>query len=109
MNLTMAPGAGDDECLEAFKGSFLPEAEKFQPDFVLVSAGFDGHEADPLAQLNMTEQGYNVMTEQIKKLAQKYCQGRLLSVLEGGYQLDALSSCVAGHLNVMMRQTKSPA
>lgn len=102
LNLTLAPGQGDQQCLKLFREDFLPKAQDFEPDFVLISAGFDGHRDDPLAQLNMTKTGYETMTNEIKNLAQNYSQGRVLSFLEGGYQLEALSDCVAGHLRVLM-------
>ena len=101
LNLVLEPGAEDDDCLEMFRDNFLPAARDFNPDFVLVSAGFDGHRLDPLAQLNMTEEGYKIMTWEIKKFAEEYCQGRLLSLLEGGYHLEALSNCVAEHIGVL--------
>ena len=103
LNLPLEPGAGDEECLEFFYDNFLHVAQEFNPDFVLISAGFDGHRKDPLSQVNMTEQGYNILTVEIKKLAEQYCQGRLLSVLEGGYQLGSLSSCVLNHVKLMMQ------
>lgn len=98
LNLPMRPGAGDDECLELFNERFLPAGRAFGPDFVLISAGFDGHRDDPLALLNLSEKAYNVMTRELKALAGQCCQGRLLSVLEGGYDLTALGRCVANHM-----------
>ena len=102
LNLPLAPGAGDEEFLEGYRTSFLPAAADFLPGFLLVSAGFDGHRKDPLAQLNLTEEGYGRMTEGNKGWARQQCGGRLLSVLEGGYQLGALSSCVATHVRALM-------
>ena len=103
LNLPMGPGAGDRECCELFEHRFLPVAREFDPDFVLISAGFDGHHADPLAQLDLSEQAYNHMTYEIKALAEACCKGRLLSLLEGGYDLPALSGCVASHLKILMK------
>jgi acetoin utilization deacetylase AcuC-like enzyme len=102
LNLPLEPSATDEDCLEMFRTNFLPAARDFRPDFVLVSAGYDGHRDDPLAQLNMTEEGYNAMTREIKDFAEEYCGGRLLSLLEGGYNLEALSSCVVGHVEVLL-------
>lgn len=102
INIPMAPGATDAQCLELFGEQVLPAARRFEPDFVLISAGFDGHRDDPLAQLNLTERSYNEMTGELKSLAQAYCNGRLLSLLEGGYDLDALGRCVVGHVSVLM-------
>jgi acetoin utilization deacetylase AcuC-like enzyme len=101
LNLPLAPGAGDADCLEFFHTNFLPVAREFRPDFVLVSAGFDGHHKDPLSQLTLTEAAFDEMTLEVKKLAQQYCGGRLLSLLEGGYHLGALSNCVLRHVNIM--------
>lgn len=102
LNLPQEPGTGDDKYLEIFQTRFLPEAYKFKPDFVLISAGFDGHRRDPLAQLNLTEKSYNQMTVDMKELAQQCCQGRLLSLLEGGYDLKVLGDCVLGHIKGLM-------
>jgi len=104
LNLPLEPGAGDEECLEVFNNYFLNAASEFKPDFVLISAGFDGHRDDPLAQLNLSERAYEVMIEETKKVAQQYCQGRLLSLLEGGYNLEALSSCVLDHVKILSQE-----
>lgn len=102
LNLTLEPGAGDNECLELFRENFLPAAQVFLPEFVLISAGFDGHVRDPLAQLNMTNQGYRMLCQETKSFAETYCSARMLSLLEGGYELEALSQCVAEHVDVLM-------
>ncbi len=102
LNLAMEPGAGDGEWLEMFETNFLPAARDFRPEFVLVSAGFDGHRRDPLAQTNLSYEGYRRMSELTVELAREYCGGRLVSILEGGYQLGVLSQCVATHLETMM-------
>ena len=102
LNLSLEPGAGDEEWLDMFDTNFLPAAHNFRPDFVIISAGFDGHRKDPLAQLNLTDDAYKIMAEKMKKIAQEYCQGRLLSILEGGYQLGILSNCVAIHVETLM-------
>ena len=70
----------------------------------MISAGFDGHRDDPLANLNLTERSYNEMTRELKSLAQSCCNGRLLSVLEGGYDFVALGRCVVGHVNGLLQQ-----
>ena len=98
LNLVMDPGTGDDEALEMFHTNFMTAAHDFRPDFILLSAGFDAHKKDPLAQLNWTEYTYEVMTREIKKLASEHCDGKLISFLEGGYQLGALSSSVLTHV-----------
>jgi len=103
LNLPLEPGAADQECLELYNDNFLPVAREFRPDFILISAGFDGHYQDPLAQLNMTEAGFEQLIHQTKDLARQYCQGRLLSLLEGGYHLGALANCVKQHIEILMQ------
>ena len=73
----------------------------FEPDFVLISAGFDGHQNDPLSGMLLSENGYEEMTEIVKKVAQECGQGRLVSILEGGYNLVSLAGCVERHLEVL--------
>ena len=106
LNLPMEPGADDDECLDLFETNFFPVAREFRPDFVLISAGFDGHERDPLAQLNLTARSYNIMTERMMELAQQCCGGRLISLLEGGYELEALSECVSNHVDRLLTDSR---
>jgi len=104
MNLPLEPGAADTDCLDVFKNTFLPVAKEFKPDFVLISAGFDAHKMDPLAQLNLTEESYIVLTKEMKKFAENHCNGRIMSLLEGGYHLEALSNSVAEHLGVLLSE-----
>ena len=78
--------------------------EEYKPDFILVSAGFDAHRDDPLASLNLTEHTYKVLTSELKKLAEKFAEGRIISMLEGGYDLNALSSSVREHLNILQSE-----
>ena len=98
LNLPMAPGLGNDAYREAFEKQFLPAARRFKPDFVLVSAGFDAHARDPLASMNVTAEGFNDMLTATLALADEQCAGKLVSVLEGGYDLKALAECVADHV-----------
>jgi len=102
LNIPMAPGSGDTEYVEMFENIFYPEAKRFKPDFILVSAGFDGHKDDQLAQINLTEKGYQKMTEVVMKLADETCQSRIVSVLEGGYNLKSLSSSVNAHIETLL-------
>ena len=103
LNLPVQPGIDDQEYLEFFTSCFLAAVVDFRPDFILISAGFDGHRKDPLAQLNLSEHAYNEMTRQMKVLARQSCRGRLLSLLEGGYQLGALGNCVAEHVEILLQ------
>ena len=101
MNWPLAPGSGDDEFLGALREGMLPAAEKFRPEFVLVSAGFDAHRADPLANLQVSTEAFAEATRIVRDLADRLAGGRLVSTLEGGYDLPALAESVAGHLRVM--------
>lgn len=102
LNAPMAPGAGDAEYREAFQQMLGPAAERFRPEIILVSAGFDAHAADPLADLQVTEAGFRFMTRFVVELAERHCGGRLVSVLEGGYEPKALCSAAEGHLRVLL-------
>jgi len=97
-NVPLPAGSGDGAWLEALEREVLPALEDFAPQFVLVSAGFDAHERDPLAGCLVTEAGYHAMTQRLAALADSCAAGRLVSILEGGYDLDALASSAAAHL-----------
>jgi acetoin utilization deacetylase AcuC-like enzyme len=98
LNVPLSAGSGDDEYLEAFEKLLLPAAKNFSPDLVLVSAGFDAHLDDPLAGMNVTDEGFSRMTEYVIRIASEHCDGRLVSTLEGGYSLVALQRSVRSHL-----------
>jgi acetoin utilization deacetylase AcuC-like enzyme len=102
-NVPMAPGSGDAEYLKAFEEILLPAADRFKPDFVLISAGFDAHEGDPITNLNVTTEGFGRMTGMVKGIAEKHCDGRLVSVLEGGYGLKNLGDSVVAHVKELMK------
>jgi acetoin utilization deacetylase AcuC-like enzyme len=98
INCPLAAGEGDKAFQDALESTIVPATEAFRPDFILVSAGFDAHHADPLGSMVVTEQGFFQLTRTIRELADAACGGRLVTVLEGGYDLDALPGCVAAHL-----------
>jgi acetoin utilization deacetylase AcuC-like enzyme len=98
INVPFGPGAGDHWYERAFKEIVQPVSAQFQPDIILVSAGFDAHWNDPLASANLSLVGYTQMAREILALADMHCEGRVLFVLEGGYHLDALAH---GVLNVI--------
>jgi acetoin utilization deacetylase AcuC-like enzyme len=98
LNAPQPPGAGDREWLGALEGTVLPALEAFRPEFLIVSAGFDAHERDPLAQTQLSTEAFGTMTVLALDLARRCCRGRLVSTLEGGYDLDALAESVALHL-----------
>ena len=102
LNCPMSPGTGDDDYLRVLEEQVLPEMDRFEPQVVLVSAGFDAHEADPLSATRVTEDGYREMTRLVSALAAQHASGRVLSLLEGGYNLEALASCVEIHLEGLL-------
>ena len=101
-NMPMFAGSGDLEYIEAFQSILYPLAKKFSPEFIFISAGFDAHEEDPLAGINLSEAGYKKMTEVITRLASECSEGRLVSVLEGGYNFRSLSVSVEKHIRALM-------
>jgi acetoin utilization deacetylase AcuC-like enzyme len=103
LNLPQPPHAGDAQWLGAFERELLPALEDFDPSIVLVSAGFDAHRDDPLAQTELTTSAFATMTERLLELARSRCKGRLVSLLEGGYDLGALSDSVEAHVAALVR------
>lgn len=101
-NMPMCAGSGDLEYIEAFENIFYPLASKFSPEFIFISAGFDAHEQDPLAMINLSEKGYGRMTRVITRLASEHSHGHLVSVLEGGYNIKSLSASVEKHILALM-------
>jgi acetoin utilization deacetylase AcuC-like enzyme len=104
LNLPLAEGAGGGEMRAAYSTQIFPAVERFKPEMILISAGFDAHAADPLAGLNWSTEDFVWLTEQICDLAAKTCAGRLVSSLEGGYDLDALSEAAAAHIEILMER-----
>jgi acetoin utilization deacetylase AcuC-like enzyme len=102
VNAPLRPMSGSAEFRRAFNEFILPALEDFRPDFLLVSAGFDAHRRDPLAQLLLDEGDYGWVTERLLDLAARHCQGRLVSTLEGGYDLDALAASAAAHVAALL-------
>lgn len=101
LNIPFPPGASDAEYLEAFDQSVLPALDAFGPEFLLISAGFDAHCDDPLAQIDLTEDAFEQMTRRLVEAANNHCGGRIVSALEGGYDLRALGRCVVRHLSAL--------
>ena len=81
----------------------LPRLEGFAPDLVIISAGFDAHMRDPLANLNLLEPDFAWVTQKLMEVADRRCDGRVVSLLEGGYDLEGLSKSVAAHVTALMR------
>ncbi len=102
LNLPLRPFAGSAEFRSRVAEQLLPELRRFKPELLLISAGFDAHARDPLAQLNLTDDDYYWVTEQLLKIAADTAEGRVVSALEGGYDLRALASASAAHVRALM-------
>jgi acetoin utilization deacetylase AcuC-like enzyme len=102
LNLPMSSGAGDPEYAEAFQSRVIPALDRFKPEFLLVSAGFDGHADDPLAETLLSSAMFGTMTRQLRVVAEHHCRGRIVSMLEGGYDLNALAGSVEEHLKALV-------
>jgi acetoin utilization deacetylase AcuC-like enzyme len=100
-NVPLPAGSGDAELVRAFEHELLPLAESFKPELVLISSGFDAHRDDPLAHLEVTEVGYAQLTSLVRHVADTYAHGRVVSVLEGGYDLNALAASTEAHLRAL--------
>lgn len=98
LNCPMAAGSDNKDYKEAFIKRVIPRAKEFKPEIILISAGFDAHKDDPLANINLTTECFRWMTEQIKDVACEYSGGRIISLLEGGYNLQVLPECIETHL-----------
>ncbi|MCY2995435.1 MAG: histone deacetylase [Planctomycetota bacterium] len=104
LNVPLPAGSNDRDYRRAFEEQLVPAARAFQPDFVLISAGFDAHEQDLLGGMKLTTAAYAKLTRMVRQIAEQNCQGRLVSVLEGGYGLEGLAASVEAHLRVLMEQ-----
>jgi len=102
LNVPFGPGAGDREFVGALTEKILPAVKTFDPEFILVSAGFDAHTADILSSMQVTTQGYADMTALVRTCAEECCSGRLVSMLEGGYNLSSLAESVEAHVRVLL-------
>jgi len=102
INVPLPAGSGDADYRKAFEERLTPAAAAFKPDFVLISAGFDAADGDLLGEMKVTPEGYAELTRIVKGIADASCQGRLVSMLEGGYNTEALAASVEAHLRVLM-------
>jgi acetoin utilization deacetylase AcuC-like enzyme len=102
-NAPLSSGADGEDFKHALQQVVFPALDDFRPDLILVSAGFDAHRNDPLAGLNLVEEDFGWATLKLMDYADKYCAGRLVSVLEGGYDLDGLTGSVAAHVTALMQ------
>jgi acetoin utilization deacetylase AcuC-like enzyme len=102
VNVPLAPGSDSEAFRAAFNESILPALERFAPQFLLISAGFDAHEADPLASLHLHEADFAWATQRLSAVAARVCGGRVVSALEGGYDLAALARSAAAHVDALI-------
>jgi acetoin utilization deacetylase AcuC-like enzyme len=102
INCPLSAGSGHAEILDAFRSQLLPAVQKFQPDLIILSAGFDSRVNDPLGQFTLTDQDFAELTNLMLDLADQYCNGRLVSVLEGGYSLEGLASAGEAHVRALL-------
>ncbi len=101
VNCPLGPGTGGKEMRAAFEGRVIPALDAFEPELLIISAGFDAHAADPLANLNWAATDFAWATERLCEAAGRHCDGRVVSTLEGGYDLQALSDSTAAHLDAL--------
>ena len=103
INAPLDPNSGSDHFREAFKSRVLPALNDFSPDLILISAGFDAHYRDPLAQINLTGDDFDWATARLMDVAGKFCNNRVVSLLEGGYDLQGLAESAGMHIQRLMR------
>jgi acetoin utilization deacetylase AcuC-like enzyme len=102
LNLPFPPRSGDEEYLEALQNEALPRLKRFAPQMVFISAGFDAAAQDPLAHMNLSRLAFRQMTRSVLDLALETAGGRLITVLEGGYNLEVLEECVEDHIRILL-------
>ena len=101
LNIPLPAGTTSEEYLNAFE-RVLKKLEEFKPEFILISAGFDAHKDDPLAQFNLTTEDYHTITKRILESSKKFCNGKIISILEGGYDLKALQDSTQRHVDALI-------
>ncbi len=105
VNIPLPGGSGGAELQQAVSEHWLPRLKSFQPQLILISAGFDGHQADPLADFNLIDEDFAWITRRLCEQADESAEGRIVSSLEGGYDLQALARCVEAHLKALLGET----
>ena len=102
LNCPMDSGSGDKEYMTVLENVFLPAWESYKPEFVLISAGFDAHVQDPLANIRITEDTFAAYTKALCQIAETHCSGKLVSLLEGGYNLKVIPPLIEKHVSILM-------
>ena len=100
-NVPLVSGTASDTYKKLFQEKIINQLKIQKPDFMIISAGFDAHSADPLANINLVENDFSYITDQLKMIANNYCEGRLLSMLEGGYDINALEQSILTHIKIL--------
>jgi len=100
-NVPLVSGTASDTYKKLFQEKIINQLKIQKPDFMIISAGFDAHSADPLANINLVENDFSYVTDQLKMIANNYCEGRLLSMLEGGYDINALEQSILTHIKIL--------
>ena len=103
VNAPLSPQTGSETFREAFKTRIMPALDRFRPDFTIISAGFDAHHRDPLAEINLTEDDFDWATGQLMERAARFSNNRVISLLEGGYDLQGLAFSVGAHVKRLMK------
>jgi len=98
VNIPLKCGDGSKPFQKAVDTQIIPALERFRPELILISAGFDAHQEDPTQAMSLTDEDYFIITEKLKNIANKYAYGRMVSILEGGYNFEALERSSARHL-----------
>ena len=101
--MPLPPGAGSAQFRAAYAEVILPKLRAFAPDILMISAGFDAHARDPLCQLEVETEDFRWLTEELAEIAAARCGGRIVSTLEGGYDLVALAECAQAHVGVLLQ------
>ena len=109
VNVPLLSGSGGEAFRKAVNDYWLPALADFKPELLIVSAGFDAHRDDPLAGLNLLEEDFAWVTRRLVEIADRFCRGRLVSSLEGGYNTAALAACVSAHLSELVGREAVPA
>ena len=102
LNSTILPGQGDEEYRRKIMRDLIPAFDEFMPEVILVSAGFDAHAADDMSDIKLSTEGFSWMMKRLFRMAVQYADGRLISVLEGGYSLDVLQELIRNHVQILL-------
>ncbi len=108
LNAPLPAGCGDTQYLEIFRETLRPALDRFRPEAILISAGFDAHRDDPIAGMQVSEEGFARMTSSVLEAAADHCGGRVISLLEGGYDLNGLAASVEAHIDVLLSSGTRP-